>query len=90
MKRLTQAHEDAINYLYGGGDETIECWSAQWVTTRYAHVCCSVHHSDEPKGTREIPAGTRVIVERAKVDGQFGTCYTCNDCLKLVLKELKS
>jgi len=55
--------------------------------TRYPHECYSVYH----EGTSgRIPAGTRVIVERARVEGRFGTCYTCNDCLKRATKEISN
>jgi hypothetical protein len=91
-KTLTENQEEAIQWLYGGGDEEIVCWSAQWVVTRYPHECYSVYHEgrDGKPSSGKIPAGSRVIVERAKVEGRFGTCYTCNDCLKRAIKEISN
>jgi len=84
--KLTRIETDAIQFLYGGGDETIECWSARWVVTRYKHECFSVYHK---YGCGQIPKGTRTIVEKAKVEGRFGTCYTCNDCLAKATKAIR-
>ena len=81
---LTGAEQDALDYLYGGGDETIECRSAEWVVTRFSQKCVSVMH----KGPMTLPAGTRMILERAKVEGQFGSCYTCEACMKASAKEI--
>ena len=83
-KALTGAEYDALEYLYGGGDETIECRSMRWVTTRYPQKCVSVMHD----GAMTMPAGTRMILERAKVEGRFGSCYTCVACIKAAQKEL--
>ena len=77
---------EAIQYLYGGGDETSEWWSIRWVITRFSHECYSIYHDGE---SGIIPSGTRVLVERAKVEGRFGTCYTCNACLNRAMQELK-
>jgi len=87
VKRLTPLQVNAISYLYGGDrDVTIECWSVKWVVTRYSHHCVSIYHKGKPCA---IPAGSRVIVERAKVDGQFGSCYTCSSCLERAIMELR-
>jgi hypothetical protein len=85
-KPLTDSERDALDYLYGGGDEEIVCWSAQWVKTRFPQKCLSVVH----KGKMTLPAGTRMIVERAKVEGRFGSCYTCEACIKASHEELTS
>lgn len=85
-KPMTKRQKEAIQWLYGGGDEEIVCWSVQWVVTRYPHECYSVYHEGK---AGKIPAGTRVVVERAKVEGRFGTCYTCNDCLKRAQMEIR-
>jgi hypothetical protein len=82
---LTQQEGYALGYLYGGDrDVRIECHSAQWVVTRHTQRCFSVLH----KGNDLIPAGTRTIVERAKVDGYFRSCYTCKNCIRLAAKEM--
>jgi hypothetical protein len=82
-ERLTDQESNALAYLYGGGDETIECHRLEWVVTRYSHGCWSVLHA----GPATVPAGRRMVRETAKVDGQFGTCYTCESCVRLAIAE---
>jgi hypothetical protein len=84
--QVTPAQSEALDYLYGGGDEEIECRSKKWVVTRYKQKCVSVLH----KGPMTLPAGTRMLLERAKVEGRFGSCYTCEPCIKKAQKELKN
>jgi len=76
----------AVDYLYGVGTEDVdlECRSLRWVRTRYSHECLSILH----EGERTVPAGSRMIAERAKVEGKFGTCYTCENCVRAAQKEL--
>lgn len=81
---LTTLEREALEYLYGGGDERIECHSTGWVITRYKQKCVSVLH----EGKMTIPAGTRMVRERAKVDGKFGSCYTCISCMRKAAREL--
>jgi hypothetical protein len=83
MRNLSGSEQDALAYLYGGGDETIECHSAQWVITRFPQKCLSALH----KGAMTIPKGTEMIVERAKVEGRFGSCYTCAGCIRKATQE---
>jgi hypothetical protein len=83
---LTGSERDALGYLYGGGDEQIECRSTAWVTTRYKQKCVSVLH----KGTMTMPSRTHMILERAKVEGRFGSCYTCEPCIRKAEQELNS
>lgn len=82
---LLETEWEALNYLYSGGDEKIECRSAFWVATRYPQKCVSVLH----KGRMTQPAGSRMVLERAKVEGRFGSCYTCESCMGKSAKELK-
>jgi hypothetical protein len=82
---LLDWEQEALDYLYGGGDETIECRSAVWVNTRYPQMCLSIMHT----GEQVQPKGARMICERAKVEGKFGTCYTCEPCIKKSAKELR-
>ena len=82
---LTIAQKEALEYLYGGGDETIECRSMSWVVIRQKQKCLSVMH----KGRMTFQAGTRMVLERAKVEGRFGSCYTCEACIKAAQKEIK-
>lgn len=83
--QLTPTQQDALDYLYGSGDETVECFSVVWVQTRYKHVCCSVYHGQKPK---TIPPESQAVMETAKVDGRFGTAYTCLDCMVAAEAEL--
>lgn len=82
---LTSAEQDALEYLYGGGDETVEFHSAVWVKTRYRHTCLSLVHDGLP----QQPIGSRMVLERAKVEGRVGNCYTCAACIEDVVRELR-
>ena len=86
MYRLTDKELYAVDYLYGVGteDAELECRSLGWVQTRYPQKCLSMLH----KGKQTRPAGARMVAERAKVEGKFGTCYTCEPCVKAAAKEL--
>jgi hypothetical protein len=84
LELLTGSEREALEYLYGGGDEEIECRSMTWVKTRYPQMCVSIMHT----GEMVQPAGTRMILERAKVEGKFGSCYTCESCIKKAEQEL--
>ena len=85
--QLTPAERESLDYLYGGDrDVEIVCHSSAWVVTRYSHKCLSVLH----KGKLNVMAGSRMILERAKVDGQFGSSYTCEDCIKASQRELNT
>jgi hypothetical protein len=75
----------ALEYLYGGDDVEIECHSMAWVITRYPQKCVSILH----KGPMTQPAGSRMVLERAKVEGKFGSCYTCESCVARAKQELK-
>jgi hypothetical protein len=67
----------------GAGDATVECRSVKLVITRKPHLCAGCNHF---KG-KEHPAGTRMVMDRAKVDGDFGTAYTCLPCIEAWAKE---
>ena len=82
---LTGSEREALLYLYGGGDEEIECRSMVWVKTRYPQMCLSIMHT----GEMVQPAGTRMILERAKVEGKFGSCYTCAACIRKSAREIR-
>ena len=86
MQLLLSGEREALDYLWGGGDETIECWRAAWVVTRSSQPCWSPMHT----GGHQVPLGRRMVRETAKVDGQFGTCYTCEACVRLAESELAS
>jgi hypothetical protein len=83
---LTPAERDAMHYLYAGGEEEIVCQSMRWVVTRFSHECFSVLHRCNPP---TLPKGSRMVLERARVDGKFGSCYTCADCVQKTIAELR-
>lgn len=85
MYALTNKELYAIDYLYGVGTEDyeMECRSLGWVHIRYPQNCVSILH----KGKTAELAGTRMVSERAKVEGKFCTCYTCETCVKAAAKE---
>lgn len=82
---LTGSEQDALDYLYSGGDETIECRRMVWVLTRYSQKCVSIMHD----GSQTVAAGSRMVRETAKVEGQFGSCYTCEACMRAADAELR-
>jgi hypothetical protein len=86
MYDLTDKELYAVDYLYGVGTEDValECRSLGWVKIRYPQKCVSVLH----KGKMTQLAGTRMVAERAKVEGKFGTCYTCEPCVKAAAKDM--
>jgi hypothetical protein len=59
-------------------DVDIQCHKVSIVTTRKPHWCSAGCLIDND---HNIEAGQRARRERAKVDGQFGTCYQCLPCL---------
>lgn len=84
-EQLTGIERDALDYLYGGDrDVEIVCHSMKWVVTRFKQKCVSVLH----KGAMWQPVGSRMVLERARVDGEFGSCYTCESCVKAARKEI--
>jgi hypothetical protein len=82
---LTTVEQDALDYLYGGGDQKIECRSARWVVTLKPHDCLSVLH----KGALSVSSPAPMVLQKAKVDGQFGSCYTCQECINAAVEELR-
>lgn len=81
---LTDSEQYALDYLYSGGDEEIKCHSMAWVVTRYPQKCVSILH----KGPMAQPAGSLMVLERAKVEGKFGSCYTCASCVQRAAREM--
>lgn len=80
--------QDYLNFYPFEGDKEpphIECRSVKIVTTKVLHWC-AVGILLEPQNDHEISPGTRAVVERAKVDGKFGSCYYCLDCLERLMQ----
>lgn len=90
---LEQRFRHVKDYLYGGGkgDEIVECYHYKAVTTRQSHACFSPYHKDADGkfSSQQYPAGTLMIVESAKFDGDFRSCYTCEPCISKAEEELR-
>jgi len=82
---LVQRFERISDWLYGG-DYEIECRKVSAVIAKYRHTCHSIYHGN---GVGIIEPGTLCIVERAKVDGKFGSCYTCEPCIARAERETR-
>jgi hypothetical protein len=67
-------------WLYGGDRDTeINYRSCKAVKIRRSQRCSGAYHDED---SRNFPPGTVMIVERALVDGQWCSCYTCENCIK--------
>ena len=75
------------SWLYGGDKEApvIRCRSIEAVVVRFSQLCCSPYH----KKPQKHPAGTLMVVERAVIDGEWRSCYTCRGCIEKSLEELE-
>ncbi len=58
-------------------DVHIECQTWKVVTTKKDHHCAVADLLGTP---HQIPDGTKALRESAKVDGQFGSCWSCLEC----------
>lgn len=77
-KKRTDADYVAFDPFSEDRDVDIQCHKVAIVTTRKRHWCSAGCLIDND---HNIAAGERARQERAKVDGQFGTCYQCLPCL---------
>ena len=76
---MTDAQYIDANYsLYGGPDESdIRCRTIRVVAVRKEQKCMC------PAGSgHDIQIGQRAVADRALVDEEWGTCYTCLFCLE--------
>lgn len=72
----------------GKGDYAIECRTVRIVTTRKPHPCMASYLvTDERRKGHFIEPGARAYKESAKVEGQFGTAYSCLPCLDSIMLE---
>ncbi len=80
----TDAHRLSIDPFGGDRDVHIECHSVKVVTTRKEHWCAisGLYCYEE---SHNIPMGSWAIRESAKVDGKFGSCYWCKECVDRIL-----
>jgi hypothetical protein len=69
---------DNFEGMYSDGDGDVRCYSRRIVVTRAPHKC----PGNFLEALHDIPPGTTAVVERAIVDGKWGTCYTCADCIE--------
>jgi hypothetical protein len=77
---------DLLEYfegMYSDGDADVRQYSRRVVKTRKAHKC----PGNFLEALHDIPAGTTAVVETAIVDGKWGSCYTCADCVEKWKKE---
>lgn len=68
----------------GERDVDIRCRTVKIVTTRVPQKCVG---PDGPADAHQIAPGTRARVERAIVDGEWGSYYICVSCMAAWLKE---
>lgn len=64
--------------MYSDGDADVRCYSRRVVVTRRPHKCPGMFL----EALHDIPVETTAVVERAIVDGEWGTCYTCAGCIE--------
>ncbi len=82
-RKQSDADYVAFNPFSEDRDVDIQCYKVDIVTTRKEHWCAAGCLIDND---HSIPAGQRARRERAKVDGQFGTCYQCLPCLDKLIE----
>lgn len=80
-RALTDAEYVKSAYsMYGVDECDIRCRTVRMTTTRKEHRCMCP--AGPPYGKEHsIPAGARAVIDRAIVDGEWGSCYTCLPCL---------
>ena len=69
----------------GKGDCHIECRKVQIVTIRKEQPCMASYLVPPSYDPHVISANSRAYKESAKVEGKFGTCYSCLPCLDALL-----
>ena len=85
MVKRKRTDNEYVNFDPFGGDRDvdIQCHKVSIVTTRKKHWCSAGCLVDND---HNIEAGQRARRERAKVEGQFGTCYQCLPCLDKLME----
>lgn len=92
--QMLKTYWDIEGWLYGGDRDTeVNYRRADVVRVRFPQLCSGAYHKDslhesQPLGKREMPAGTRMVCERAVVDGDWCSCYTCEGCIVESVAEL--
>ena len=84
--QLLESFRKISDWLYGGDKEApdIRCRSVMAVVIRLPQKCCTPYH----RRPKKYPRGTLMIVERAVIDGEWRSCYTCRRCVEKSLNEL--
>ena len=67
---------------FGPDDCDKECMSSKIVTTRAEHECVFSGYK------HKIPTGEKAWRESGKVEGRFGSCYSCLKCLDQCARRL--
>jgi len=67
-------------------DTEVRGLERRMVVTKTAHRCA---YADVIGTPHEIPAGARVLNERAFVEGQWGSWWACLPCLDTWLDEIE-
>jgi hypothetical protein len=70
----------------GKGGCSIECRKVLIVTVRKEQLCVAAGLVPPKYEPHNISVGTRAYKESAKVDGQFGSCYSCLPCLDELMR----
>ena len=76
-----------FNPFEGDRDVDIQCRKVRVVTTRKPHDCMAAYLIGDG---HVIPIGDRAVKESAKVEGKFGSCYSCLKCLGTLIDERES
>lgn len=74
-----------IDFWEGDRDVDVRQKTVKIVTTRKPQTC-TAHNGF--RRAEEIPAGARMMVERAIVDGKWCSAYVCVGCVDAWLKEI--
>lgn len=82
MSDLTEKYIAFDPFLDCDRDVKIEGRKVRVVKTRKVQRCLTPSLT-----THDIPVGTLARFESAIVDGEFGSFYTCLDCLDRIMKE---
>lgn len=69
----------------GKGGCRIECHKVMITVIRKPQPCMASYLVPPNYKPHEVAANTRAWKESAKVDGQFGSCYSCLPCLRKLM-----
>lgn len=83
---MVRTDADYLRYdpFEGDRDVDIRCRTLKIVTVRKQQKC---HGLDRESHGHEIEVGGRARYEQAIVDGKWGRCYVCTECMDKWLDE---